>query len=573
MNSTGGDLLAATLAKYGVEVAFGVHGGHLDAFLLACEKHGIRLVDTRHEAVAVDAANGYARATGGLGVAFATASSGFSNALAGLTTAYADRLPVLLITSSPPMREAETNPLQGGLDSVALAASATKWAGRATVVDEVPRLTGLAIAKAHGGAPGPSVLEVPIDIMFTPASGAPELPPGRLPAPPAADPNALDAAIDAFRNASRPALIVGGGAMHPRASAALATFAERTGIPVFHNLPTFGALPAEHPRNAWAASNLAAAVARGKAPDVVALVGARPGMFLAGRSGRIIPKNATLIHVDTDSSEIGRVIPADIGLTADAGLFLQGLVERTDAVAWPDWTDWAEYAVSLVKVPRPRDDDSPLADDGRLHPSSALREIMRALPPGCRIVVDGGETASWVADSVSEARPSAVTGFGGYLGFLGITFGLAIGTQVAWPRDRVVLVIGDGAFGFHLQEIDTMVRHGLPIVIVVVNNASWGQSLHGQEAMFGPGTRVVSGLADTAYHTVAEGLGGLGIRVSTPRQIGPAIARAFSSNLPTVINLEVSDSVTHPGTTAMVGYTDDPNVTVIPYYENITRPA
>ncbi len=162
-------------------------------------------------------------------------------------------------------------------------------------------------------------------------------------------------------------------------------------------------------------------------------------------------------------------------------------------------------------------------------------------------------------------------GFGGYLGFLGIGFGLAIGAQVADPKSRVILLMGDGAFGLHLQELDTMARHALPIVTVVVNNACWGMSIHGQEAVYGSEAGIVSRLADTDYDVVARGLGSLGERVSKLDAIGPAIRRALESAKPTCINLSVSGEVTQPVTPAMVGYTDDPNTIVIPYYENVPR--
>lgn len=165
----GGELVARTLRAFGVDCAFVLHGGHLDSLLIGLQRNGIRLLDTRHEAVSVDAADGYARATGRLGVAFVTAASGYSNALAGIAVAYADRSPVLILTSSPPLRDAEMNALQGTVDQVAMAAPITKWAHRVTVVEEIPRLVSLAVRKAMSGAPGPVVLDLPIDILFAPA--------------------------------------------------------------------------------------------------------------------------------------------------------------------------------------------------------------------------------------------------------------------------------------------------------------------------------------------------------------------------------------------------------------------
>ena len=152
--------------------AFGVHGGHLDSVLTAMVRHGIELVDTRHEAAAGNAADGYARATGGLGVAFATAGPGFTNVYAALANAFVDRVPVLVLTSSPPLREAELNVLQGGIDQIAAAAPVTRFAHRVTTAARIPDLVTLAIRHATAGVPGPAVLELPIDVLFRPLDDA-----------------------------------------------------------------------------------------------------------------------------------------------------------------------------------------------------------------------------------------------------------------------------------------------------------------------------------------------------------------------------------------------------------------
>jgi acetolactate synthase-1/2/3 large subunit len=568
----GGELVARTLKEFGVEVAFGLHGGHLDSLLVGLRRNDIRLVDTRHEAVAVDAADGYARVTGRLGVAFATAASGYSNAIAGLATAYADRSPVLLLTSSPPLRDAEQNALQGSVDQIAMAAPLSKWAHRVTVVEEIPSLVSFAIRKALAGPPGPDVLDPPIDVLFGPAEESRVDRGGgtKIAAPPAPSPDAVREALELLRKAERPVIVAGGGVRGRTASELLVAFAERSGIPVFNQITSFGAIPAGHPLNGFAAGNLAVLQAvHGKRPDVVLLLGARRGMFLGGRSGTVIPPDAKVIQVDIDAAEIGRFCPFDVGITADSAETLRAFL-GADGARWPDRRAWAEAAVLVHRRERPFA-GQPTEVGGRLHPYHALREALRALESGATLIVDGGEMGSWVDESAHEARPRRIVGFGGYLGFLGIGFGLAIGAQVAEPQSRVVLLMGDGAFGLHLQELDTMARHRLPIVTVVVNNACWGMSIHGQEVVYGPEAGIVSRLADTDYDQVARGLGAAGERVSRLEDVGPAIRRALESEKPTCINLTVSGEVTHPITPAMVGYTEDPNMIVIPYYDNVPR--
>ena len=570
MTVTGGDLVARTLTSFGVEVAFGLHGGHLDSLLLGCQRAGVRLIDTRHEAVAVNAADGYARATGRIGVAFATAGSGFSNSAAGLGPARIDRSPVLLLTSSPPLKDAESNILQGSVDQVALAAPVTKWAHRITAVEEIPRLVGLAIRTALAGPPGPVVVDIPIDVLFavTHEHQADRGGGARLPFPPAPAPEAVTRALDLLRSAQRPVIVAGAGLRGPVPSDSLVEFAEQAGIPVFQPGLVGGAMPADQPLNGFvAARNLATLVAEGNGPDVALLAGARFGLYLGGRGGSVIPLEAGIIEIDTDAAELGRLRPFDVGITADAGLTLRALTEAAVRDGgWPDWRDWAATAAGACRR-EPAFAGDPADVGGRMHPYHALRETLRQLDPGATIVIDGGELSHWAMMSLPEARPRRTMGCG-YLGFLGMTPGLAIGAQVAEPDRRVVLIIGDGGAGFHPQEFDTMVRHGLPIVTVVVNNECWGMSLHGQQILYGREAGIVSVLADTEYEKVAAGFGAAGFRVDRLEDVGPVIRAALEHGGPACVNLAVSGDVVHPITQAMLGMVGAGG-TVIPYYDNV----
>ncbi len=569
---TGGELLAASLAEHGVEVAFGLHGGHLDALLVACRDRGIRLVDTRHETAAVNAADGYARCTGRLGVAFATAGAGFTNALAGLGVAYADRSPLLLITSSPPQREVETNALQGFLDQPAIAAGLTRWAHRVTTGAEIPRLVGLAVRTARTGVPGPVVLDLPVDVLFaTVRLDGPPRPDARLPYSPAPAPEAVADAVEVLARARRPAVIAGGGLRGGAPSAALAAFAEKAAVPVFHPGMIVGAMPADHPLNAWSARGLATLVGEGAGPDAVLLLGARFGFYLGGRGGGTVPLDAAVVQVDLDGAEIGRIRPADVGIVADATRTLRALSE-----AWGPTDGSAERVAWLAAATGVHARPSPFADEpehvkGRLHPYHGVRAVLDALDPGATLVVDGGEISAWVTMAMAQARPRRAIGCG-YLGHLGSTPGLAVGAQVAEPDGRVVLLIGDGGAGFHVQEFDTMVRHGLPIVTVVVNNEAWGMSLHGQQLLYGAETEVVTGLADTDYDRVAAGFGAFGVRVDALADVAPAVRAALEHGGPACVNLAVSGEVAHPVTASMLGVVGAGG-TVLPYYENLAGPS
>ena len=566
-----GELLARALAAAGVHDVFALHGGHLDSFLQACPRNGIRLIDTRHESTAGHAAEAYARTTGQVGVCAITAGPGFTNSYTSIANAYLDAVPVLYITSSPPLREVELNVLQGGFDQVAAATPVTNWAHRVTSPERIPDLVSLALRKAYGGRPGPVLLEIPIDVFFTPVDE-------RLATPttgfdvsrPAPAPEVLRRALDLLRQAERPAIVAGGGTLFPSCAAELRQLADRTRIPVYTTGKAHGMLPVEHPANCRGAGGLGMLQTTGAAPDLVLLLGARQGMYTGGRSGRIIPNAAKLIQVDIEAAEIGRIRAADVAIAAGCRETLQAML--ADPAPWPDWSAWADRAKAASgPFEQPFASLPAAAASGRLHPFHAAKAAFDSFGPDVIVTIDGGETGAWSGMFSRSSAPGGVL-TNGYLGALGVGFGFAVGAQVAHPERRVVQVAGDGAVGFHLQEIDTMVRHNLPIVTIVFNNTAWGMSIHGQEGIYGAGAGVISRLKDTNYEQVAIALGGYGERVGNFEQIGPAIQRSLASGLPALVNLEIAPDVVHPLMGMMVGPASRPGEIVIPYYENIPPP-
>jgi acetolactate synthase-1/2/3 large subunit len=565
MTIDGGGLLARTL-KEATDVVFTLHGGHLDSFFKGCVDEGIRLVDVRHEAAAVNAADGFARTTGRLGVAAVTSGPGFTNSLAGIANAYADSVPVLIVTSSPPLGELETRELQGGIDQIALARPITKWAHRVTSANRVADLTGLAVRHALGGRPGPVVLELPIDVAFTPvdearlsAAGAAAIGPRAVP-----DPGAVAAAATLLRAAARPAIVCGEGTLWSAGAGLIIDVADRTGIPVFASGPSRRALPPGHPLHAGAVGSLLALGPNG--PDVVLLLGAPMGLFTAGTAA--IPAAAKVIEVDADAAEIGRLRPVDVAIEGDPGGFLRALL--ADAEEWPDWKEWADQATWAHRMVEAMFAEAPATVNGRIHPYHAARAALTALEPGGIVVQDGGEAQLWAQTAGSAAEPSMVLGLG-YQGHLGVGLGFAIGAHYAAPDRQILLITGDGAVGFHIQELDTMVRHGIPAVVVVFANDTWGMSIHGQDAVYGEGRDMISRLAPTAYDQIAIAFGGHGERVDDPAGVEPAVRRALASGKPAIVNVVVSNEIVHPTTTAMLGDLTATDEIIVPYYKNLRR--
>ncbi|KAI8938510.1 hypothetical protein NX059_004398 [Plenodomus lindquistii] len=626
----GGDLLAQSLHALGVRVLFGLHGGHLDAFLMGCADMNMRLVDTRHETVAVQAAEGWAKVNvqaegeekgGGVGV--------FCNGIPGLATAFADRSPILCITSSPPLRDAETNALQGFHDQVVLAKPMTKFAHRITNPEEIPRITSLAYRTANSGTPGPVLLDFPIDILFTPVDDINRISWGNIAAPlasrPGPDPRAIRELAGLLSKAERPVIIVGTGAKDVSSSTFMVwyfsdgeSYANPDGlwyqavkqvsnlsttlnVPIFHSPKFSTTFPSSHALHGGSAALLALLPLLGhQQPDLVVLLGARTGFILGGRSGAIIPNsNCTVAQIDIDGAEIGRSTFVDLGIVSDVSLAVDALntllLSNNTSNASPTVSNsWNKTLLALKDFRSPANEAEAKInpDDGAMHPYHALSALFPLLPQNHILSLDGGECAGWSLQCLYLARHSLSLVPTGYLGFLGNGWGYSLGAAIAAPDTWVVNIQGDGSAGFHLAELDTFVRMGVRVLTVVVNNSAWGMSLSGQDLVYGEktATRAISRLnPETRYHEVAGGFGMQAYCISaadpavkkgnveetfaaTIEALRVAVKSIVDSGKSGFIDLRVSAKPVHDGTKAMVGDTKEEGMIVVPYYDNLPRP-
>lgn len=565
----GGAAVVQVLRRAGVDAIFLLHGGHIDPVILAAKGAGMRLIDTRHEAVTGYAADALMRMTGQIAVSLTTAGPGFANVLTAITSAWLDRIPVLFIAGAPPLRDIEKNVLQGGLDQVAMARPVTKWAGRATSPETAARLTAHAVRCALSGTPGPVYLELPIDVLFDDASGF-ELEPHPIEraSPPAPHPDAITEALELLRAAKRPVIMAGTGAVLSKAGEALAAFAGAAGLPVFTNVKAAGILPRRHPMACGMFSDVARS---GLAPDVVLLLGARMGMYTGGATG-VIPANARLIQVDLDEREMGRERAADVGIVADCRLTLEALSAAAASTAWPDRTDFLKEAGAARGWIEARFGNIRHQAEAPIHPFRALSALREVVTDDVLVISDGGDTSGWCEIGISDlAGPAGTYASVGYLGNLGMHQGWAIAAQLAFPEKRVVCVTGDGSIGFQIMEFDTYVRHGLPIVTVVLNNASWGMSISGQHAMW-QGRDIAVRLQTTRYDLIAEACGGHGELVTEPGELAPAYARALASGKPACVNVVMATDakIMSPRTEAMISAMSGDEV-IMPYYDNLKK--
>lgn len=334
----------------------------------------------------------------------------------------------------------------------------------------------------------------------------------------------------------------------------------------------------------------------GQAPDFMLILGARTGFLLGGRSGAVIPsQGCRIVQVDLDGSEIGRSHHIDIGIVSDTKLAAKAMnaVAAQSPFGAPEL--WRQTALRLKAVLSPHNEEESviIEQNGKLHPYHAVKRVFQSLPSGCTVCIDGGEAGGWALQNLNEARAGLSMVTTGYLGFLGNGWGYSLGAAVANPSKIVINIQGDGSAGFHIAELDTYAKFGLNIITVVVNNSVWGMSQAGQQIIYGDITdkRPCAAMnPKTRYDIVAQGFGCQGVRVDTrelknaendeectPAQKGlsaidEAVKSLLSSGGPGLLDLIVSDVPYQDTTKAMVGATDDPNVIVVPYYDNLPRP-
>lgn len=559
----GGMAVACAMKAAGVTTIFALHGGHLDAAFKGFLDEGIELVDTRHEACAGHAAEGWARLTGGLGVCMITAGPGFTNTLTSMANARLDGVPVLFMAGAPPLREEALNVLQGGVDQIAMARPVVKLAVRITDPDRIVDQLANAITVALSGRPGPVFVELPIDVLARPARLPLVLPRPVAPAATAPLPTQIQEVVRLLAAAKRPVAILGSLARYQSTPAQVAGFLDALGIPVVQSSRALGLVDPAHPGYAHDPSAIAVATALGEAPDLILMLGSRFGLFLAGRTRALMPEDAAIIQVHSDAAEFGLIHQPEVATTASVGAFMDALVASwtQPAERFHEWRRALRQAAGTVGSEFIEETPS-----GNLNPFFASRAAVQGSPAGTSFVLEGGEAGIWAGYHARVDHPGGVLTFG-QLGALGTGFGFAIGAAYARPGQPVVQISGDGAIGFHLQEWETMVRQRLPIVTVILNNSCWGQSIHGQQILYGENYSCISVLGDIKYHEIAKGFGCYGERVTTLNEIGPAIARAFASGLPGCIDVTVDADIVLPMTAAMLGDAAEGEV-MVPYYEN-----
>ncbi len=557
----GGEVVAAMLATEGVDTVFGIVDGTYLGLFASFEKYGIELVSPRHETTAAHMAGAYARSTGRLGVCMASNGPGVANILPGVAVENGEGNRVLLITSS--RRQGLSYPDRGGtyqyFDQCGVIGPMSKWSGAAATFDRVPEMMRRALRISWRGRPGVVHVDVPENVLngnFEIADNWRRPPSAyRRTEPVAVSSSQMAQAKELLMTADRPMMHVGSGAVHALAHAEIRALAEQLHAPVTTSWGAQSLLSAEHPLNVPIAAPELAVEARADA-DLILVIGSRLGETDWWGRGHRWGAATTVIQVDVDEEILGLNRAVDLAIIGDAKLFARGLTEllREDRIASErleirrTWATKLETRKAELRAERATALES-IA--GPMHPAHVPHVAQRVFGDDALLVVDGGNTAVWTTMYHSPTAPNSV--FSTFkFGMLGAGLGQALGLQVANPERRVYCIIGDGAMGMHVQEIETAVRQRLPVTFLVLCDRQWGMVKLTQQFALGP-IRQVLGVSDEGtinadfgevrFDDVARAMGAHGERVSSPFELEPALRRAIDSGITAVVHVDVDPSL------------------------------
>jgi len=546
MPTTGAELLAKALADRGTDRVYGLHGGHLQRIFDVLPEYGIEIVTTRDERAAAYMAHAHYQVTGEPGIALATAGPGVTNALTGVANASSYQVPMLLIGGSASLKQQERVALQG-MEQVDVFEPVTKWAGTVYEAERMPEYVDLALRHAQQPRPGPSFLNVPMDVQnervpdewLDESQDVVQAYPARPKQRPRPGRDAVAALVATLREAERPVVISGVGVLNSGVGSSLREFVEATGIPYLDTAESRGYVPGTHPMNVNASRSKAVAEA-----DTIVLLGKRLDFTVAYGSDVFFNPDATLVQIDADEREIGRNRPVDVPVVGDERATLERLLDEdaeTLAAGWDEsWIrDVREYDAESRQSLEGKFD----VDESPIHPWRLCGEVRDRIEDGAYVACDGGDILSFGRIALDVDSPGHWITSGPF-GCIGSTVAQSIAAALLEPDAQVISLIGDGSFGFNAIELDTAARHGADVTFVVSNNAAWNIDRFDQKEQYD--NIVGTELQHTRYDMFAEAVGGHGEHVEQPDELGPALDRAIDFSGPAVVDVVVQRDAPSP---------------------------
>lgn len=474
----GAEIVLRCLRAQGVDLVCGYPGGAIMPLYDALEGSGITHILTRHEQGAVFAAEGYARSTGKVGVAFATSGPGATNLVTGIADAKMDSVPLVCITGQVRSSLIGTDAFQE-TDVFGMTMPLTKWSCLVRTIDEIPEVIAQGFYWARSGRPGPVMIDIPVDLLKASAEfkGPVEFHPPPKRAEVAVDSTFSQALIALLEQAKKPVALVGAGVKLSGAVAQLRCLLDELNIPSFATVHGLGAVPPEKPyylgmvgMHGTRAANMAL-----QETDLLLVFGARLDDRVTGEPTRFAP-HARIVHFEVDPAQLDRVRPCDLPVIADLAESIPICLQELRAASLPDWSSWRQVACGP--------DRAELDTKGLAQPTIRfLDELFRRLPQSSIVLADVGQHQMWAAQRYRSSSPRGFITSGG-LGAMGFALPAAIGVQLANPSAMVVSISGDGGFQMNIQELATIHRLSLPIKIVVVDNKYLGMVRQWQQLFY-----------------------------------------------------------------------------------------
>ena len=540
----GGEHAVAVAAAHGVQTMFTLSGAHVfpmyDGAVHADPP--MRILDVRHEQTAVFAAEAVGKLTRVPGLAVLTAGPGVTNGVSAVTQARFSGSPLVVVGGRAPANRWGMGSLQE-LDHPPLLEPVTKLARTVHQVAEIAGAMDEAFTLAGSSHRGPTFLDVPMDQLFDKATvdRPVTMPRARL----EADPDALRKVAALLAAASRPVLVLGTDVWADGAEEAALRFVEQTGIPVVTNGMGRGLVPGGHPQLVTKARSKAFGTS-----DLVVVVGTPLDFRLGygvfgGKDGAPV---AQVVHLADSPDQVSRHAELAASASGDLTSVLDGVQAALEAQPHkPDWSPWVDDLQAAVAAAVERDAALLRSEADPIHPARIYGELVPRLADDSVVIGDGGDFVSFAGKYVEPKRPGGWLDPGPY-GCLGAGLGSAIAARIARPSAQVVLLLGDGAAGMSLMDVDTLVRHDLPVVMVCGNNSAWGLEKGPMQMLYG--YDVAADLApQTRYDEVVSALGGGGETVTDPAQIGPALDRAFAAGTPYLVNVITDVNAAYPRAT------------------------
>ncbi|HEV2447851.1 MAG TPA: thiamine pyrophosphate-binding protein [Candidatus Sulfopaludibacter sp.] len=533
----GADLLVRAMGQLGLDTVFTLVGDHLNEVLARAGQAGIRIVDMRHESGVTHAADAWARVHRRPAMALVTGGPGHTNSLTGVATAQLAGSPLIAVSGSRPSHLANRQAFQD-IDQVGMARPVVKWAAEPPDASQIPSYLERAYSIADSGRKGAVHLTIPVDLLRTeaPEAGAIAPPAAERVQPRAAD---IERAVDLLRAAERPVAIAGSGVWWSHAEDALRRFIERTSIPLYTITMARGTVSDDHPLvmgYADPALNRAAHSIFGQA-DLFIVIGKRIDYRLAMGGARLFPPDARFVQIDIHEEELGLNRKLDVAICADACAALEALTEAAGPNPWPvrPWLHEARSARRTWEAKLAR----ATADTGSpMHPAAFFRELKAALPADVLYSWDGGDFVHWGRALLAAREPGGWLRLGP-LGTIGSALPNSLSLQLAHPGRPVAMITGDGALGFYLAEMDSAVRHNLPVVMIVGNDGGWGLERELQSHATGGAATVACELQFARYDLVMQAFGGRGETIERLDEVRPAVERAFAARVPYCLNVKI----------------------------------